>query len=474
MMSAGEYRHLGSELCPPHYLELRLMDRLWTRLVIVAVGIVTLGTLGIEAAESGTRTPAVTRLQRLKPSKLLLKPPEGLPGGFAVARTAPDVDFAVLPGQFSGARLWSSWGDVLAASDGRFYAAIGDHDAPHGTTFVYCVDPKEKTVTRVIDCNRIAPAPPDKYSPGKIHAPLVQADDGGIYLFGYRGSVRGTGGETGYRGDWLLRYRPATGQTENLGMPVPLSSAPVLEHCSTVGCLYGLSVPGLTMPEPRTQFFRYDLKTGRVTFTCEVDTKGPRAIIVARDGRVYFGSGASSGAHRLMRYDPRNGRVTELAIGIPGDGVLRAASRADADGVVYGISRDGLVFAFDTNTETVTEIAKAFVAGRLYTAVCRLDPTDTYLYYIPGAHGQSGETGTPVIQLNVKTRRCKVLTFLNRTVRQQKHYNLGGTYGIALSGDGSRLFVSFNGARLPTGKQSEFGVCSVLLLHIPESERNGR
>jgi len=430
---------------------------------------------GIQAADSETETPAVARLERLKSSKLLLKPPQGLPGGFTIARTVPEVDFAVFPGQFSGARLWSSWGDVLAASDGRFYAAIGDHDAPHGTTFVYCVDTKEETVTRVIDCNKIVPAPPDKYSPGKIHAPLVEANDGGIYLFGYRGSVRKTGSETGYRGDWLLRYRPATGRTEHLGVPMPFSSVPVLEYCPAFGCLYGLSVPGQTMPEPRTQFFRYDLETGRVTFTCAVDTKGPRAIIVSRDGRVYFGGGSVSPDERsVMRYQPRKHRVTKLSVRFPGDGMLRAASRADANGVVYGISKDGVVFAFDMRTETITEIGKAFVAGRLYTAVCRLDPTGTYLYYIPGAHGRSGETGTPVIQLNVKTRRCKVLAFLNETVRQQKNYNLGGTYGIALSRDGSQLFVSFNGAKLPAGRQSEFGLCSALVLHIPESERNGR
>lgn len=330
-------------------------------------------------------------------------------------------------------------------------------------------------MTRVIDCNKTVPAPPDKYSPGKIHAPLVEAGDGGIYLFGYRGSVRKTGSETGYRGDWLLRYRPATGQTEHLGVPVPFSSVPVLEFCPAVGCLYGLSVPGQTMPEPRTQFFRYDLETERATYTCAVDTKGPRAIIVSPDGRVYFGGGSvSSGEQFLMRYEPREHRVTKLSIHFPGDGMLRAASRADADGIVYGISKDGVVFAFDTKTETITEICKAFVAGRLYTAVCRLDPTDTYLFYVPGAHGRSGETGTPVIQLNVKTRRYKVLAFLNETLRQRKNYNLGGTYGVALSRDGSQLFVSFNGAKLPAGRQSEFGLCSALVLHIPESERNGR
>jgi sugar lactone lactonase YvrE len=451
------------------------MDRRWICLTIAAVAIISLPAVGVGAAESESQTRAVTRLERLTSSPLLLKPRHGLSGGFAVARTAPELDFAVYPGQFAGARLWSSWGDVLAASDGRFYAAIGDHDAPHGTTFIYCVDPAEKTVTRVIDCNQVVPARPDKYSPGKIHAPLVEADDGAIYAFGYRGSVRKTGPETGYRGDWLLRYDPPTGKTKNLGMPVPFSSVPVLEHCATLGCLYGLSVPGLTMPQQRTQLFRYDLESGRVTFNCAVDAKGPRAIIVSRDGRVYFGANDSaSGGPVLMRYEPRNHQVTRLAARIPGDGMLRAASRVDADGVAYGISKDGVVFAFDTKSERVKEIARVFVAGKLYTAVCRLDPTDTYLYYVPGAHGRSGETGTPVIQLNVKTCRCKVLAFLNDTLRQQKSYNLGGTYGIALSDDGSQLFVSFNGAQLPAEKQSEFGLCSALLLHIPESERTGR
>lgn len=449
------------------------MNRLWTPLAIAAAGMGLPGALAIEAAESSLRPRGATQLERLKPSELLLTPPGELTGGFVVARTAPAVDFAILPGQFPGARLWSSWGDVLAASDGRFYAAIGDHDAPHGTTFVYCIDPKDRSVRRVIDCNRVVPVPPDQYSPGKIHAPLVDAEDGAIYMAGYRGSVRKTGSETGYRGDWLLRYHLATGEAENLGIPVALSSVPVLEYCSALGCLYGLSVPGMTMPEPQTQFFRYDLDTRRVTYTCAVDTKGPRAIIVSADGRVYFNGGGAGESH-LMRYDPGNDRVTRLAARVPGDGMLRAASRSDAEGIAYGISKDGVVFAFDTNTETVREITQVFVAGRLYTAVCRLDPTDTYLYYIPGAHGRSSDVGTPVVQLNVKTARRKVLAFLNEKVRQQMSYNLGGTYGIALSADGGQLFVGFNGAELPAGKQTEFGLCSVLLLHIPERERDGR
>lgn len=77
--------------------------RIW--LAVATIGFVVLHAFGIQAAESETETPAVARLERLKSSELLLKPPQGLPGGFTVARTAPEVDFAVFPGQFSGARF---------------------------------------------------------------------------------------------------------------------------------------------------------------------------------------------------------------------------------------------------------------------------------------------------------------------------------------------------------------------------------
>src|SRR5262249_12517632 len=46
---------------------------------------------------------------------------------FTVAKTAPTVDFAYhrdLGPNAVSRRLWSSWGDICVASDGRVYAAI--------------------------------------------------------------------------------------------------------------------------------------------------------------------------------------------------------------------------------------------------------------------------------------------------------------------------------------------------------------
>lgn len=426
---------------------------------------------GLFAGTAGGKEPPTktARLKRLPSSPLLLQPPAGLTGDFSVAKTPPKVDFAIFPGQWKGARLWSSWGDSLFARNGRFYASVGDHAAPHGTAYVYEIDPQAGTVKQVVDYNKAAGLSDDaqSYSPGKIHGALVQGKDGWIYFFGYRGSIRRTGKETGYKGDWLLRYHPETGKTENLGIAVPFSSVPVLAYSAATDSLYGLSVPGKTMPDPSAQFFRYDLRTRKLVTAVPIAPKGPRAIIVAEDGRAWFDNGAGG----LNRYDPRSNKVETAPVKVPGDGVLRAASRPDKNGIAYCFSKDGMIFAFDTRKETAHRRTTAFVAPPLYTATCRLDPSGRYVYYVPGAHGKSSRSGTPVIQWNVKTGQRKVIAFLHTFIRKSAGYHVGGTYGLALNADGSQLCINFNGSPLPTGRHPDFGLCSVIVLHIPAAER---
>ncbi|MGH7202159.1 MAG: hypothetical protein ACREJB_16260, partial [Planctomycetaceae bacterium] len=210
----------------------------------------------VTAGEPETKTAAT--LERIAPSPQLLEAPDGLTGEFTVARTPPQIDFAIYPGQWEGAKLWSSWGDSLFASDGSFYASIGDHAAPHGTAYVYRVDPKSRSVERVVDYNAVVQQPEGNYTPGKIHGALVEGDDRHVYFFGYRGSERRTTAEANYRGDWLLRYDPRTEKTENLGIAVPFHSVPVLVAHPESKSLYGLSVAGLTAPDQLPRFFHYD------------------------------------------------------------------------------------------------------------------------------------------------------------------------------------------------------------------------
>jgi len=410
----------------------------------------------------------VAKLERLEPSPLVLKAPDGVKGDFTVAKEAPAIDFAFFPNQWEGARLWSDWGDSICASDGNFYAAIGDHEGPHGTSYVYRINPARAEVELIVDYNKVVGMPAGKYSPGKIHAPICEMGDGWIYFVGYRGSEKLTRTQDDFKGDWLLRYELKSGKTENLGVLVPDSSEPSMEAYQPLGMLYGLSAAGESMPDPKkNQFFAYSVKERKLVFLGLPGSSMIRSIIVTKDGRVYYDSEG-----KLVRYDPAKNNLTVTDARLPGDGRLRAASKPDKNGVVYGFSNDGVVFSFDPNGEKVTELVKAFVTGSLYTTSCELSPGGRYLYYVTSAHGGTHVHGTAVIQLDVRTKQRKVLAFLNEYMRQKKGYNLGGTYGLALSADGSMLFANWNGG--PVDKKSnDFGLCSAMVLHIPASERSG-
>jgi hypothetical protein len=428
-----------------------------------------------------------TTLTTYRPSaEDVLTPPEEFDREIAVAQTPPVLEFGILPGQTQPARLWSSWGDAACAG-GNFYASIGDHGAPHGTALLYEINPARKTMKMVVEVNRAAGlTDTTKYAPGKIHSPLLDGGDGRLYFFGFRGSAAQTTSELGYTGDPLLRFDPATGATEDLGAAIPYNSVAAAWLYQPAHTIYALGDHGRSMPEARDQFYAYDLRSRKLIFSGGPAPLMARALIVAPDGRAYYSTalpGTGRPANRktkdkgerpvgvLARYDPRANEVALTGVRVPGNGVLRAASRVNAQGVAYGISQDGVIFSFDTRSERVKEIATATFAGPGYTAVCKLDSTGRYLYYVPGAHGGSAKYDTPVFQLDTRTGKRKVLAFLNGYFRRQLSYNLGGTFGLALSDDGSQLFMSWNGRPLG-GKNDDFGQCAVMIMHIPATERS--
>jgi len=414
-------------------------------------------------------TGASATLETLPASPALLQAPDGVEGDFAVSKEAPTIEFAVLPGQWKGAELWSAWGDAIWASDGKCYASIGDHDGPHGCSYMYQIDPETKAVKLIVDVNAILKIPQDKYTAGKIHAPPVDIGDGWLYFVTYRGSVRTTTAERDYKGDWLFRYHFETGRAENLGVMVPHSSVPVLVGHKPTKRLYGLSAPGKTMPEPKKQFFVYDTEQRELVFAGGPETTMCRALILADDGSAYYDHGGY-----LARYDPKKNVVTQTKAKLPG-GNLRAASRPDAKGISYCFARDGTGFSFNTTkrlfkAKAIKETTRSFATGPLYTTVCKLSPDERYLYYSPGAHGKTYRQGTVLMQLDVKTGKRKVIAFLNAYLSEKKDYNLGGTYAISLNKDGSKAFICWNGGSMRP-RRRDFGLCSVMIVHIPESER---
>ncbi|MBL8825876.1 MAG: hypothetical protein JNM18_02755, partial [Planctomycetaceae bacterium] len=64
------------------------------------------------------------------PAKVTAAQSAGKAVAFTVAQTAPQVELAYhtnLGPDAVSRRLWSSWGDIALANDGRVYCAIGDH-----------------------------------------------------------------------------------------------------------------------------------------------------------------------------------------------------------------------------------------------------------------------------------------------------------------------------------------------------------
>ncbi len=392
---------------------------------------------------------------------VLLEPPTTVQKGVAVAKTAPEVELLYLPGQDYAGKPWSIWGESLFAG-GKFYSAIGDHLAPRGNAYIYEYDPAKKAAVRVADVAKTLALPEGHYVPGKIHSQIGLGSDGWLYFATHRGSTRTTTDANKYKGDWVLRYKPADGKTE------VVMQGPVPKHCIPVSALdarrmvfYGSTQPGDNKGNPH--FFALDLKTRKVVHTSD---DGPaRAIAVSPStGRAYY---TRKSDDKLVRYDAaaNKSEVLDVAIGI------RAAS-PEREGVIYTVSqgRKGAgasVYAFDVKAEKARELGPAAAGAQEYITALALSPDGRYLYYAPGAHGSGDRDGTPIVQMDTRSGSRKVICFLAKACGKFG-VTPKGTYGLALDDKGARLFVTWNAAR-PGVKN--WDVCCLTAITIPAGER---
>jgi hypothetical protein len=211
----------------------------------------------------------------------------------------------------------------------------------------------------------------------------------------------------------------------------------------------------------------YDLQQRAVKFRGGGDVQeGNRNIMLDREGNAYFGTKDG----RIGRYNRSNNKV-EMTRGKLPAGSLRASTDPTHGGVIFGITQSGRMFAYDSKTEAVADLGPS--VGSEYTAVMVLSPDNWFIYYAPGAHGSGAKMGTPIVQYDIAKKSHKVLGFLNPAMRRQFNYNIGGSYNIKLSADGSTLFCIFNGAPLDPAarKEQTFGQPCLVVLHIPAEER---
>jgi hypothetical protein len=317
------------------------------------------------------------------------------------------------------------------------------------------------------------------YIPGKIHSRTEMGSDGWIYFSTHRGSTNdNTTDARGYLGDNIYRVNPKTGKQEIAGLyPMPKHTIPasVLDPKRLI--YYGGTAAGNDAKDKGVWFIAYDVKHNKL-LKREPGGFDRYAIFSKSTGCVYWktlqkgkegesNDGESSEGEQGRKYDPKTNKISTC----PQAPVVRACTQETKDGIVYGFTQGNKnMWAFNVKTETLTTVGPGMVASQSYVTSMDLDPvTQRYIYYVPGAHGGGIKDGTPVVQYDLKTNKRKIIAFLSKFYTEKYGYSPDGTFSTAVSPDGSTLFVTWNGSRLPNAK--DWDTVAMTAIHIPASER---
>ncbi len=430
----------------------------------------------LRGATNGTVSLKSKQFLKVPDSVVAARNKEGA-AEFVMAKTIPTVDLAFhrdLGAEAISRRLWSSWGDICVARDGRVYCGIGDHGNDVGgdaRCFIYCWDPKLKTLTQVVDVNAIVPREPGQPAWSKIHAKIDEGPNG-IILFsgtlndGNRAKLPAYKWSDALPGAQIYQYDPKTGKASvfaNLP-PKRCTATSLVDHERNIwwcnleagegNALWGLN---LTTKQPVFQG-----ADGSLGFN--------RNFALLADGSILF-----NGESSLSLYDARTKALVPKKSSFAKSHGMRASTSESKKGFVYGITHQtNQLFRYHIGRDELEMLGPNWLTG-MYTAVCVLSPDERFVYYLPGAHGQAFKEGTPVIQYEIATGRHKVLAFLADAFEQECGYVPGGTYGVKLSADGRTLFANLNGhapdgVRPASMKTKGFGLCAFAAIEILEAE----
>ncbi len=450
------------------------------------LGLVTRGVSGQEAtawppalagAKNGTVTLRTDRFLAIPDGVAKAKKEQGA-AAFTLAKTPPTVDLALhgnLGPDAVSRVLWSSWGDIGEAADGRVYCGIGDHGDDAGGNarcFLYRWDPTRKVLEQVVDMNRVVPTQKGQPAWSKVHAKIDEAADGKIYFSctlndGNRANLKEYRWTDRLPGGQLYQFDPKTTRTTVVtDLPRPRCTATSLVDRQRNIWWCNLETGGNAL-------WAFNLATRKPVFQApDGSVHFNRNFALGRDGSLYFnGEGGS-----IVKYDAATGKLAKTRSAFKGSPGMRSSTHEAKDGAIYGTTHGtGQLFRFRPAKDELTLLGPNWLRGE-YVTVSILSPDERYVYYLPGAHGEAFRYGTPVVQYDIASGRRKVLAFLAAALAEAPGYVPAGTYGAKLSADGATLYVNFNGHaadRLRPKKMAPngFGLCAFAAIHIPKSER---
>jgi hypothetical protein len=446
---------------------------------LVGAGIVGAGDGGPEGAgsttvpdtqgEEGTSvsTPDVTRQPGTTPSGDSCEFTSGaafIDGPSSTVETIGSdggvtVEAVVFPRPDYEGNPWTQWGQGLVLGNGSYLSAIGDHLGRDGNSYIYEFDPSSGSLSMIGDVLSYVEHEPGSGGYGKVHGQMVPGPCGEAYFATYWGTRSDLVYGGSYTGDLLFRVEPETRTISNLGAPVPEHGIPSLAGSAELGLVYGEALaPSVEDDVDGGPFFVYDVNAGEVKF---VGPDGPHAgyrnIMVTNDGRALY----SIGGGELAVYDPDSNEVTTHSESMSGE-LLRASTTPASDGRIFGVTDDeNALFTFHPDGQ-ITSLGTA----QGYTASLALHPDEDRFFYVPEAHGDAWELGTPLIEVNASSGEQTTVVELNPMAEESLGLRLGGTYSIVADPSGDDLYIGMNAGTL-VEDESPFGEIVLLIVHLP-------
>lgn len=364
------------------------------------------------------------------------------------------VQAVVYPRPDYEGRPWSQWGQGFALPDGRFLSAIGDHGGADANSYFYEYDPASGVLTQIADALSLIDHTSGDWGYGKVHAQMVAGPCGDVFTSTYWGTRRDLTYQGSYTGDYLIRIDP---QSRTIAAPRVLAEergSASMASWPEGGLIYAEAAD--PFGRKTGDFVVLDALTGDTVFSdASAEHGGYRSIAVDTEGGAWITWNDTS----LARYDPATNTLEPTDVTLPGT-TLRAVTRPDADGTIYGVTDDPPIFFALEPDGTVRELGSA----RHYTTSLALSADESRFFSVPGAHGGLADQNTPLVAIDTETGAEEVLVELYPLVSEGLGLTLGGTYNVVASGENT-LYIGMN-AGTP-GVEGSFGEIILLIVTLP-------
>src|SRR5262245_43157587 len=235
--------------------------------------------------------------------------------------------YHVLPGTHTDE---SGYFSLCEGKDGKVYVGT----AAYGfNAYLVEFDPKTGKQRIVIDVNKACglttPEKPTYAAQSKIHTRNHVGPSGKIYVGSKQGYRRGKDDTADYAGGYVMVYDPATGKTENCGMPYKGEGVNDVTADESRGLIYVVTCEDhhWMVYDMKAKQYREPDPALRLTPYAQtlLDHKG-RAVVVTRD-------------FQLARFDPESNKLTVLPFA--SDGKAVGASDDKLGPACWAITPDG-------------------------------------------------------------------------------------------------------------------------------------